>query len=61
MVSERMNQANVSCCSFCGKRHDEVFKLITGPDVHICDECVELCNEIVKEARAEREEEKNKS
>ena len=38
----------LSCtCSFCGKNQDEVNKLIAGPDVYICDECVDLCNEIV--------------
>lgn len=36
-------------CSFCGKSQDEVKKLIAGPLVYICDECVELCNEIIKE------------
>lgn len=34
-------------CSFCGKDQDEVGKLIAGPDVFICDECIELCNQIV--------------
>jgi ATP-dependent Clp protease ATP-binding subunit ClpX len=41
----------VPTCSFCGKRHDEVNKLIAGPDVNICDECVSLCGEIVAEDR----------
>ena len=36
-------------CSFCGKTQDQVKKLIAGPDVFICDECVELCNEILDE------------
>lgn len=36
-------------CSFCGKGQDEVRKLIAGPTVYICDECVELCNEIIAE------------
>jgi ATP-dependent Clp protease ATP-binding subunit ClpX len=36
-------------CSFCGKSADVVGKLITGPSVHICDECVEMCNEILRE------------
>ena len=36
-------------CSFCGKTQDQVKKLIAGPDVYICDECVELCNEILDE------------
>ena len=36
-------------CSFCGKNQDQVKKLIAGPEVYICDECVELCNEILDE------------
>ena len=36
-------------CSFCGKTQDQVKKLIAGPEVYICDECVELCNEILEE------------
>lgn len=36
-------------CSFCGKGQDEVRKLIAGPTVYICDECVDLCNEIIAE------------
>jgi len=36
-------------CSFCGKSQDEVKKLIAGPSVYICDECIELCNEIIEE------------
>lgn len=42
-------------CSFCGKSQNEVKKLIAGPGVYICDECIELCNDIVAEER-EREE-----
>ena len=37
------------CCSFCGKSQKEVRKLIAGPSVYICDECVELCNDIITE------------
>lgn len=44
----------IPACSFCGKRHDEVGKLIAGPDVNICDECVNLCAEIVAEDRNQR-------
>ena len=36
-------------CSFCGKSQHEVRKLIAGPSVFICDECVELCNDIIRE------------
>jgi len=41
-------------CSFCGKRRDQVRKLIAGPNVYICVECVELCNEIISEDGEER-------
>jgi ATP-dependent protease Clp ATPase subunit len=36
-------------CSFCGKRRDQVRKLVAGPGVFICDGCVELCNEVINE------------
>ncbi|MFT5260248.1 MAG: ATP-dependent Clp protease ATP-binding subunit ClpX, partial [Gammaproteobacteria bacterium] len=36
-------------CSFCGKSQNEVRKLIAGPSVFICDECVDLCNDIIRE------------
>ena len=45
-------------CSFCGKSRDEVKKLIAGPTVYICDECVDLCNDIIAE---EWEEEKDET
>ena len=41
-------------CSFCGKSQHEVRKLIAGPSVFICDECVELCNDIIREEIAEK-------
>lgn len=40
-------------CSFCGKLQDQVKKLVAGPGVYICDECIELCNEIIEEELAE--------
>ena len=40
-------------CSFCGKSQHEVRKLIAGPSVFICDECVELCNDIIREEVSE--------
>ncbi len=43
-------------CSFCGKTQDQVKKLIAGPEVYICDECVELCNEILDEEFLEGKE-----
>ncbi|MBI2424898.1 MAG: ATP-dependent Clp protease ATP-binding subunit ClpX [Candidatus Hydrogenedentes bacterium] len=53
MAAQR-SRNDVPTCSFCGKRHDEVNKLIAGPDVNICDECVNLCSEIVAEERARK-------
>ena len=41
-------------CSFCGKSQHEVRKLIAGPSVFICDECVELCNDIIREEIQEK-------
>ncbi len=43
-------------CSFCGKSQDEVKKLIAGPSVYICDECIQLCNEIIAEEYAQETE-----
>ena len=40
-------------CSFCGKPQEQVKKLVAGPGVYICDECIELCNEIIAEELAE--------
>ncbi|HHW07052.1 MAG TPA: ATP-dependent Clp protease ATP-binding subunit ClpX [Clostridia bacterium] len=40
-------------CSFCGKPQDQVKKLVAGPSVYICDECIELCNEIIEEELSE--------
>ena len=44
---------NTLYCSFCGKSQHEVKKLIAGPTVFICDECVELCNDIIQEENKE--------
>ena len=44
-------------CSFCGKTQDQVRRLIAGPNVYICDECVELCDEIIQEEMEETLEE----
>ncbi|ASJ52815.1 ATP-dependent protease ATP-binding subunit ClpX [Brevibacillus porteri] len=43
-------------CSFCGKSQEQVRKLVAGPGVYICDECIELCNEIVQEELGTEEE-----
>ncbi len=47
-------------CSFCGKSQHEVRKLIAGPSVFICDECVELCNDIIREEIQENTSQSNK-
>ena len=43
-------------CSFCGKSQKQVKKLIAGPGVYICDECIDLCNEIIEEELSEPSE-----
>ncbi len=48
-MTENKNSKNTLFCSFCGKSQHEVRKLIAGPTVFICDECVELCMDIIKE------------
>ncbi|WP_273651592.1 ATP-dependent Clp protease ATP-binding subunit ClpX [Cellulomonas fimi] len=48
--------ADLLKCSFCGKSQKQVKKLIAGPGVYICDECIELCNEIIEEELAEATE-----
>ncbi|HOV78802.1 MAG TPA: ATP-dependent Clp protease ATP-binding subunit ClpX [Bacillota bacterium] len=46
MTKPKTNEKPIRC-SFCGKFHSEVNKLVAGPNVHICDECIDLCNEIL--------------
>jgi len=49
-VERRRDESNGNlCCSFCGKSQKEVKKLIAGPTVYICDECIALCNDIIAE------------
>ncbi|HPL18714.1 MAG TPA: ATP-dependent protease ATP-binding subunit ClpX, partial [Spirochaetota bacterium] len=57
MSSKKKEEAARLNCSFCGKSQDIVKKLVAGPDVYICDECIELCNEIVAEDRSKSFEE----
>lgn len=56
MARQGKSDANLRC-SFCGKSRDQVRKLIAGPTVYICDECVGLCNEIISEDWQETREE----
>jgi len=51
----RNESGKVLYCSFCGKSQHEVRKLIAGPSVFICDECVELCNDIIREELEEKQ------
>jgi ATP-dependent Clp protease ATP-binding subunit ClpX len=51
--SDRSDHDKLLYCSFCGKSQHEVRKLIAGPNVFICDECVELCNDIIREEMEE--------
>ncbi len=54
-MKKREEDSNLSC-SFCGKSQREVKKLIAGPTVYICDECIELCNDIIAEEYSEEEQ-----
>ncbi|MCD6353776.1 MAG: ATP-dependent Clp protease ATP-binding subunit ClpX [Proteobacteria bacterium] len=49
MAKKGSDKYNNLFCSFCGKNQEEVKKLIAGPSVYICDECIELCNDIIAE------------
>ena len=49
MTQRKSDDSKLLYCSFCGKSQQEVRKLIAGPSVFICDECVELCNDIIRE------------
>ncbi|MEE9138232.1 MAG: ATP-dependent Clp protease ATP-binding subunit ClpX [candidate division NC10 bacterium] len=57
-MAKPIKQGGKLTCSFCGKNQDDVRKLIAGPTVYICDECIELCNDIIAE---ELEEERGKA
>ena len=50
------NEDKLLYCSFCGKNQNEVRKLIAGPSVYICNECIDLCNDIIKEEISEASE-----
>ena len=61
MSDDRFNKGDDSgkllYCSFCGKSQHEVRKLIAGPSVFVCDECVDLCNDIIREEIQEKDSE----
>ncbi len=56
-MSKKSDSSDDLMCSFCGKSQDEVKKLIAGPSVYICDECIQLCNEIIAEEYTQESEE----
>ena len=48
-MAKKEDESDNLFCSFCGKNQKEVKKLIAGPAVYICDECIQLCSEIIEE------------
>ncbi len=60
MTKKKTSLSPELCCSFCGKNQEEVQRLIAGPDVYICDECVSLCNEIIAQESLNEEVEEGK-
>jgi ATP-dependent protease Clp ATPase subunit len=50
----KLGSGDVLKCSFCGKTQKQVVKLIAGPGVYICDECIALCNEIIEQEAEEQ-------
>jgi ATP-dependent Clp protease ATP-binding subunit ClpX len=59
-MTRKDNASGELVCSFCGKSQDEVKKLIAGPSVYICDECVSLCNEIIQEEYEQKEKDRER-
>ncbi len=59
-MNENNSQKKNLHCSFCGKSQEEVRKLIAGPSVYVCDECVELCNDIIREEERNHPTNENK-
>lgn len=55
MAGTENSTPNELCCSFCGKKQSEVQRLIAGPDVYICDQCVGLCNDIMAQETVNEE------
>jgi len=54
IVDKREERRRHTRCSFCGKDQSEVRRLVAGPGVYICNLCIELCNEVLKEDSAPR-------
>ena len=60
-MSKPTDDKTIPRCSFCGKPQNQVTKLIAGPDAYICNECIELCNEIIDEEEIALAEESSAS
>jgi ATP-dependent Clp protease ATP-binding subunit ClpX len=60
-MTKKNESGNDLLCSFCGKNQDEVNKLIAGPSVYICDECIQLCNEIIAEEYSQEDDKEDES
>jgi ATP-dependent Clp protease ATP-binding subunit ClpX len=60
-MSNKPTEEKLMYCSFCGKSQHEVHKLIAGPSVFICDECVDLCNDIIREEAQAKVEQTGKT
>ena len=52
MAEKKGSNEKLLYCSFCGKSQHEVKKLIAGPSVFICDECIDLCNDIIRDEQS---------
>jgi ATP-dependent Clp protease ATP-binding subunit ClpX len=56
-MNDKVEEGKLLYCSFCGKNQNEVKKLIAGPSVYVCNECVDLCNDIIREEDEVKDEE----
>ena len=57
-MPKHTNNKDTIVCSFCGKTQEQVRRLVAGPNVYVCDECVEICNDIIKEGTCVNVDEK---
>src|SRR5438874_12736820 len=60
-MNEREERRRHTRCSFCGKGQDQVRKLVAGPGVYICDQCIDLCQEVLEEDTRSATTKKQKS
>ena len=60
-MTERDDRRRHTRCSFCGKGQEQVRKLVAGPGVYICDQCIDLCQEVLEEDTRSATQKKSKS